>query len=140
MDLRAFQNQLTPEEGRRLKPYTDSVGKLTIGIGHNLSDNGISDAICDAIFKEDALAVINELNQALPWWQGMDEVRQRVLADLAFNMGIETLLTFGQFLGFMKSGSYSAAAQDLTHTKWASQVGARAPRLCSMLLTGKDPI
>lgn len=138
MNFDLLRQQLEIEEGVRLKPYVDTVGKVTIGIGHNLTDNGISQAVCDAIFKEDALGVVNDLNNNLPWWQTLDDVRQRVLADLCFNMGISTLLTFNDFLGYMKAGNWLAAALDLQHTKWASQVGQRALKLSHMLMTGQD--
>src|SRR4051812_27390106 len=37
----ALVNQLIIDEGLKLSPYTDTVGKLTIGVGRNLTDVGI---------------------------------------------------------------------------------------------------
>ena len=45
--------QLKKHEGLVLKPYKCPVGKLTIGYGHNLEDNGLSQSVCEYILIED---------------------------------------------------------------------------------------
>lgn len=86
--------QLDLHEGRRAFPYADTVGKLTIGVGHNLTDNGLSDAAIDFILNEDIEIHWKELIAKLPWVEQLDEVRQRVLLDMAFNLGVPGLLSF----------------------------------------------
>ena len=138
MDRVKLQTQLASEEGVRYVAYTDTTGNLTVGIGHNLS-NPISHLAVTQIYNDDVDIVIAALNSVMPWWTGMDDVRQRVLADLCFNMGITTLLTFTSFLGLLKGGQFVLAANDLAQTLWAKQVGTRATKLCAMLTTGLDP-
>ncbi len=69
----------------------------------------------------------------------MDEVRQRVIANMCFNLGIGTLLTFKNTLAAMQRGSYSVAAAGMKASKWYGQVGARAQRLCTAMETGVMP-
>ena len=128
--------QLVLDEGRRNKPYQDQFGKLTIGIGHNLTDNGLSDAVVDFIFKEDLAAVIADLDRELPWWSGMSESRQLVVADMCFNMGIRSLLGFHRTLAAMESGDFNAAADGMNESAWARQVPVRAARLINLMRTG----
>jgi lysozyme len=133
MDLDALKADLVRDEGQRLSPYTDTAGKLTIGIGHNLTDRGISQAVCDAIFAEDIATVISDLDRELPWWTRLDEPRQRVLANMAFNLGIAKLLLFRHTLDAMARGDYGAAADGMAASLWASQVGPRAQRLIAVM-------
>jgi lysozyme len=145
MDLDKLKQQLTLDEGYRTFPYDDQTGKppllkgrLTVGIGHNLTDNGLPDEIVQAIFISDVTNATNDLSQKLPWWTSLDDVRQRVLVDMCFNLGIKELVTFTNLLGFIKSGSYQAAADDMRTTLWYKQVGARGERLARMMESGED--
>ena len=133
MDLDALKSDLIRDEGLRLSPYTDTAGKLTIGIGHNLTDRGISQATCDFIFAEDIADVVAALDRELPWWVRMDEPRQRVLANMCFNLGIERLLLFRNTLDHMARGDYAAASEGMAASLWAKQVGPRADRLVAVM-------
>ncbi|KVL84191.1 glycoside hydrolase family protein [Burkholderia stagnalis] len=127
--------ELSRDEGRRLKPYVDTVGKTTIGVGRNLSDVGISDAECDGMLSSDIDRTIAWLDRNLSWWRQLDAVRQRVVINMAFNMG-GGLLSFVNTLAAMRRGDYAAAADGMLASKWAGQVGARAQRLASMMRAG----
>ena len=134
-----LQDLITKHEGLRLKPYTDTVGKLTIGVGRNLSDIGISNDEAMMLLSNDIQNVTDELNNNLSWFTNLDPVRQAVLLDMCFNMGWHTLSTFTTFLGMVESGNYSGAAADMLQTKWAKQVGIRAEEDSQMMLTGEWP-
>lgn len=138
MDTDRLIAQLDLHEGRRRKPYTDTVGKLTIGVGHNLSDRGLSDRVIDIILHEDIEDHWYELVTALPWVKGLDDVRQRVLLDMAFNLGIPKLLGFKNTLAAVERGDYEAAKAGMLNSKWATQVGHRAIRLAEMMESGID--
>ena len=138
VDRTKMRAQLDLHEGRRKKPYEDTVGKLTIGVGHNLTDRGLSDRIIDLILDEDINEHWKELVAVAPWIVSLSEVRQRVLLDMAFNLGVPSLMTFKQTLSAVKNGDYWLAAQGMLASKWARQVGARATRLATMMETGND--
>ena len=139
MDRDALIRQLRLHEGERLKPYRCTAGKLTIGIGRNLEDRGITAAESAYLLGNDIAAVQQQVLNALPWAAQLDEVRQRVLLDMAFNMGIGGLLSFKNTLATIKAGDYQKAAVMMLDSKWAGQVGQRAERLSRMMATGKDP-
>jgi lysozyme len=136
MNVTTLSNQLVNDEGIRLKTYRDTVGKLTIGVGRNLDDVGISTAEAMALLENDLAHVASQLDAALPWWKSMTDNRQQALANMCFNMGLGTLLTFKTTLGLMQSGNYSAAADAMLNSKWAKQVGARAVRIANQVKGG----
>jgi lysozyme len=131
--------QLRLHEGERLKPYRCTAGKLTIGVGRNLEDRGISREESAMLLANDIANEERELLRALPWVAKLDEVRQRVLLDMSFNLGLVGLLGFKRTLSTIEAGDYQAAATMMLDSKWAKQVGQRAERLSRMMATGKDP-
>jgi lysozyme len=142
MRSRAVQ-LLTRHEGVRLKPYRDTTGHLTIGVGRNLDDVGISKVEAAFLLRNDIEKHWLDLMQACPWVASLDMVRALVLLDMTFNMGIGTILTFDGTLEAIQRGDYEHAADRMLRTKWASQVGAkpgqRAHRLSQMMRTGLWP-
>lgn len=130
--------QLDLHEGLELKPYKDTVGKLTIGVGRNLTDRGITKDEAYYLLRNDVAIVITELDKNLNWWKSLDEVRQRVLADMCFNLGISKLLGFKNTLELIRKGDYEAASSAMLNSLWAKQVKGRAARLANMMRTGKD--
>lgn len=152
-DRAKLNAELSIDEGRRASPYLDSQGISTVGIGHNLAAGPLpsqtypmTDAQIDALFDRDIASSIAKLDKYLPWWRTLDPVRQRVLINMTFNLGMGTpgsgkgLLSFGGFLGYVRMGDYAGAAKDMLGTLWARQVGKRANRLSDMMLNGTtDP-
>jgi lysozyme len=135
----AMVRQLRLHEGERLKPYRCTAGKLTIGVGRNLEDRGITAAESAYLLCNDIMAMETELVRALPWVTQLNEVRQRVLVDMAFNLGVVGLLNFKRTLAAIQAGQYQQAATMMLDSKWAGQVGQRAERLARMMATGADP-
>jgi len=128
--------QLKRDEGCSLKPYVDSVGKLTIGVGRNLTDKGITMAESIYLLAGDVTSATDDLYKALPWVSGIDEARRGAFINLAFNLGINGLLSFVNMLGYARNGQWDKAAEHLLKSKYAGQVGDRAVRLAEQLRTG----
>jgi len=127
---------LKRDEGVRLKPYRDGVGKLSIGTGRNLEDVGISAAENDYLLTNDIRRIAAQLNVCCPWWRELDVVRQRVLVNMGFNLGIGHLLTFHDALSAMQTHQYEQAATAMLDSTWARQVGQRAQRLAQEMREG----
>lgn len=136
MNTTKLAEQLVIDEGKRNKPYKDSVGKTTIGVGHNLDDVGLSDDEIQYILENDIDRVIGDLDAALPWWSALSEERQQVLANMCFNLGISRLLAFRNTIEAIKEGRYDAAANGMRASLWYRQVGARAERLALRMIAG----
>jgi len=129
-------DMLTRHEGVRLKPYHDTVGKLTIGIGRNLDDVGISRDEAEYLLTNDVNDALAALRGAFPWFALLNPARQDVLADMAFNMGLHRLEGFHLMLAACEHQDFHEAAKEMRNSHWAAQVGARAIELATMMETG----
>ncbi len=128
-------------EGRVAHAYPDSLGYLTIGIGHLIDERKggrLPDSIIDALFEHDFHEHANELFALLPWAKDLDPVRQAVLIDMYFNLR-RKLLGFKETLRHFEAGRWDAAADAMLDSKWAAQVKTRAIRLALMVRTGEWP-
>ena len=128
--------QLSVDEGYRKMPYTDSVGKLTIGVGRNLTDVGLHD-------DEIALLLTNDIDFAeaaciklIPTWDDLSGARKAVLGNMAFNMGEHTFAGFVGMLKAVNESRWDDAADAMLASHWAVQVGARSQRLADQMRTG----
>lgn len=156
--------QLLLHEGLRLKSYTCTEGYWTVGVGFNMSARGIDslERIIGRKLGNDLSAVVITRAEALlaldydierfeevipvhfPFYLELDEVRQRVVLDMAFNMGFGTL-GFKNTRKMVEARDWSGAARGMYNSKWARQVGDgpggkkdRCDRLSGMMLTGRD--
>ena len=137
MSNEQFRLMILKHEGLRLFPYKDTVGKLTIGVGRNLDDRGISRDEAMIMLTNDIEIARLGLIHAYPWFNSLDEVRQSVLVDMTFNMGIGGVSKFVLTIDYIKKGEYDKAAQEMLFSKWGKQVGGRAVELSEMMRTGK---
>lgn len=127
---------LIQHEGLQLKPYWDGSNKLTIGVGRNLDDTGITQDEAMMLLRNDIDRVSRQLDVSLPWWRKLSVARQNVLISMAFNLGMQGLLGFSRMLSCLQDGDYSCAAEEMLSSKWASQVGDRAVQLAGMMESG----
>ena len=129
--------QLEMHEGFRSKPYKDSVGKLTIGIGRNLDDVGITRQEALVLLENDVQKVRRVL-KLYHWYKPLTKVRKRVVIDMAFNLGIKGFLKFKKLIKAIENGNWNMAALEMLDSKWSRQVGRRATRLAIMMRTGRE--
>ena len=129
MNKDRLKETLIRHEGIRLKPYKDSVGKITIGIGRNLDGTGISTEEAGLMFLNDLDRVETELCTNFKWFTNLSDVRQEVLMNMCFNLGITKLKKFVKFLKAVEQGNWSKAALEMRDSKWAKQVSNRADEL-----------
>lgn len=139
----SLRQQLKRDEGTgmqkngRFLPYVCPAGKITIGFGHNLDDNGLTPRLVELLLDDDIDDAIRELVVALSWIEVIDPVRQAVLVNMAFNMGVPKLLKFTRMLAALKAKDYETAAIEMLTSKWAAQVGNRSLRLAEQMRSGK---
>ena len=138
MDRDNLIEQLRLHEGVEHKPYVDTAGKTTIGVGRNLDDVGLTDAEIDYLLQNDIDTVEEELDAWWSGWRELEEARQRAVADMMFNMGRPTLSKFVNFQAELQNGNYEQAAVEMLDSRWAEQVGQRAETLANMMVTGED--
>ena len=136
MDDAAFKKMMIGDEDLRLKPYYDKKGKISIAIGRNLTDNGLRPIEVDFLFSNDLADTKKELNLAIPWWVGLSNNRQMVLANMAMNNGMPHLLGFKKMLAAAKAGRYKEAAAEILDSEAARDAPDRYHRLASMMAVG----
>lgn len=136
MQINQIISDLERDEGVRLKPYLDTVGKTTIGVGRNLTDNGITAAEARMLLQNDLSRISDELDRVVPWWREMSDSRQNALVNMAFNLGMPRLLTFKKMMLALENGNFETAWAEAMGSKWAAQVGKRANRIADCFMKG----
>jgi lysozyme len=147
MILELLDAELRRDEGVEYVLYYDSLGVPTTGVGHNLQvcplpqgwTYPLTDDQVTQLENHDIQIALASLNLHLPWWSAMDEVRQRVIANMCFQLGINRLLGFHNTLASMQAHDYAAAAAGMKNSLWYDQSGDRSIRLCQAMLTGVMP-
>lgn len=135
MDYEKVAAKIKRNEGLSVIPYKDVVGVLTIGYGHNL-ERGISTAAADFLLRDDIDTAVREVKAAFAWWWKLNDARQYVLVDMAFNIGVPRLRGFKKMLAAIERGDYATAAAELLDSKYARTVGRRATENARILESG----
>lgn len=144
--------ELKRDEGQRLIAYRDHLGYLTIGVGHLIdpakganpapfgvdlrTGTAITSAQSEMLLYQDIKEKEAELDRRLPWWRSLSPMRQRVIMNMAFQLGVSGLLAFKKTLAMVSVGHYQSAAQEMLNSAWHKQTPARAERLAAMMVMG----
>ena len=133
-----IEKMLILHEGEHLKPYLCPAGKLTIGVGRNLEDNGITQEESRFLLLNDIARCEREMEQFF-FCGKIGEVREAVVMDMLFNLGLPRFRTFRKMIAALDRAKYDLAADEMLDSRWAQQVGQRAIRLADMMRTGQWP-
>mgnify|MGYP006090340363 FL=1 len=157
-DKQVFVDKLVSHEGLVLTVYQDTLGIDTIGIGRNLEDRGITEeelnyigvASIEAVYEDgitelaahylarnDVEIVERELLSAHPCVDSLDSVRQLILMDMAFNMGVPRLRKFKNMWAAIHAEDFPTAAKEMLDSRWAKQVKSRATKLANAMHNGE---
>lgn len=136
-------DQLKRDEGFRPNIYVDTMGKHTIGYGHNLDANPIpalvtpiSEVLAIQFLGVDVERISRQLQLQLPWVVSLDDARHGVLQNMSFNLGAGGLMEFHHDIADTQAGNYDKAAADMQASAWYTEVGDRAVRLVKQMKTG----
>jgi len=132
------KDMLIRDEGFLLKPYMDSVGVLTIGVGRNLKDNGISRKEAELMLHNDIMKAMESLIKIFgqDFLDGITKARQMALVNMMFNLGETRFRQFKRMISCIKDNDWEQAAAEAMDSFWAKQGKARAVRICSLLKEG----
>ena len=136
MNLARLYRQLEVDEDRRKRIYTDTVGKISGGVGRNLTDRGFRDDEIDLMLTNDVAEAVGECRRLIRGFDALAEARQEVLVNMMFNMGYTRLAGFKKMLAAVQAGNWREAASQMLDSKWADQVGDRADRLADAMRKG----
>jgi lysozyme len=127
---------LIKHEGIMTIPYRCTAGKLTVGVGRNLDDVGITRDEAVYLLRNDIARVKLELEVVVPTFLELSHGRQNVLIDMCFNLGLSRFILFKKMIAAVIAGDFSTAADEMLASKWAEQVGKRATTLAMMMREG----
>lgn len=135
----SLRDLLIADEGLRLKPYRCTEGKLTIGVGRNLDDVGITRDEAMMMLDHDITRSTNAAAEVVgrDVFGTLNPARQAALVSMAFQMGRDGLADFNRMLLAVRAGDWENAHANALDSKWARQTPARAQRIAKMLLTGE---
>lgn len=140
-NLPKLQDELIRDEGMVLRPYRDSLGHLTIGIGHLIvkgeSFAAMTERQARELLNKDIAIAERRLTKIFPAWQELDDVRQRTFVNLVFNLGYK-LADFKRFLHAARNNDWDKAATHLEDSRWYRQVNLRGPRIVHAIRTGTE--
>ena len=135
---RRIVDQLIRHEGLRLKVYTDGVGVLTIGVGRNLTDKGISNTEALYLLDHDIDEAVTDL-ASFPWFVGLSDAQQLAMVDMRHNLGPFRFRQFKQMIHALAVGDYAGASAQLLRSRWATQVQpSRRDCLVAQLAGGEE--
>ena len=145
--IEIVKEDLVRHEGYVAEIYLCSEGYPTFGIGHMVNesdmeftwpvgtpvtDERILDVFhqdCDIAYSDACSLVLNFAGQAVD--------AQRVLVNMAFNLGRNRLSKFKNMLKYVNEGNYLMAANEMINSKWYSQVGRRSKELVDIMKEAK---
>ena len=133
MDYTRLSKQLLYHEGIRLKPYRCSADKLTIGIGRNIEDVGITEEEAFYLLNNDIKKVVEQCQRNFEWFDGLNDLRKEAIVNLVFNMGFGKFLQFKMTIKHIENEEFELAGAELLDSRYAQQVGQRAIDVANQL-------
>jgi lysozyme len=130
---------LIEHEGLRLKPYYDTMGISTVGVGHNLlasplpadlqfdlnETGALTHEQCLELLKADLDTVIDDL-ATFEWFAWLSDLRKAAMCDMRFNLGHGRFREFKKMLAALSQRDFNDASAAMLDSAWAKQVPSRA--------------
>ena len=122
MNRDRLKTQLRMDEGVIPHAYTDSEGYLTIGCGSlidRVKGGRLSSDEIEFLLNNDIDRVAYRLSHDFKWYDDLSDVRQEVLINMAFTLGMDGLKTFKLMLAAIERQDWvDAAREGLDSMEW----------------------
>ena len=128
-----LKEQLIIDEGYRQFPYRCTAGKLTIGVGRNIQDVGISKEEAEHLLENDIMKSIIDLKKIFENFENLPENVQYVLMNMRFQLGAGTFRKFKNFIKAIRIESWNQAADEMKDSLWYKQTKNRTKRLIHIM-------
>lgn len=139
-NLNDLKKRVELHEGKVNKCYADSLGKLTFGIGHLVTDEDnidpnkeYSDEFIYKLFDKDFDKAIEGAARVC---QGMDLPDRKfgVFIEMAFQLGATGLSKFKKALAAARDHQWQECHDQLLDSRWYKQTPNRAKQLAMIML------
>ena len=148
MNLEKLKEQIKRHEGEVLEIYEDSLGYLTLGVGHLIqphdSEHGqpagtpVSQEVVDMYYADDFDKHVEETIHVCEnnniVFDALPENIQHVLVNMCFNLGANRLGKFRNMLYAVSTSDWKEMANQMEDSRWFGQVGRRSVELQQMVL------
>jgi len=139
-----LRSQLKRHEAYRTYPYDDAngleysegmtlKGKLTIGVGWNLTDNGLPDDLIEQLLDIGIETAQKDCLHLFRNWHLLPQQIQLVLLNMAFNMGRNRLGKFKKMIAAVEDESWPRMAEEMIDSAWYRQVKDRGVELVELV-------
>lgn len=133
MNILQIKKQLINHEGLKLKPYRCTAGKLTIGVGRNIEDVGISEDEAMMMLENDIDACVDDLRGMFPDFDLFSNNIQHALIDMRFQLGPKRFRGFRMMNQAIKNKDWLKMIKQMKDSEWYSQAPNRANDLIRMV-------
>nr|WP_321399348.1 glycoside hydrolase family protein [uncultured Desulfobacter sp.] len=133
MDFVAVRKMLIEDEGLRLKPYKCTAGKLTIGVGRNIEDKGISEKEAVFLLGNDISECVDDLISLFNDFLQLPESIQHVLINMRFQLGPRGFRGFRMMINAVKAEDWPEMVRQMKDSSWYVQTPNRANRLIRLV-------
>tara|TARA_A100001515_G_scaffold67138_1_gene53336 strand:- start:253 stop:702 length:450 start_codon:yes stop_codon:yes gene_type:complete len=147
MNIDICKEQIKRHEGEVLEIYEDSLGYLTLGVGHLIQKQDpeygqsvgtpVSQEVVDMYYDQDFRKHYSEALHVFgndEDWNKLPEDIQHVLVNMCFNLGGSRLSKFQNMLQACRQHDWNRMAKEMEDSKWFYQVGRRGKELQDMVL------
>ena len=141
MNIEKLKEQIKRHEGEVLEVYADSLGYLTLGVGHLIQDNDpehgqpagtpVSQEVVDKYYEIDFDKHLEETKHVIGHdvFDGLPGEIQEVLVNMCFNLGGTRLGKFRNMLNAVEDHDWERMAVEMEDSRWFKQVGRRSVEL-----------
>lgn len=148
MNKEVLKEQIKRHEGEVLEVYEDSLGYLTLGVGHLIQKSDpeygqpagtpVSQNVVDLYYTDDFDKHVDETIHVCEnnniVFDALPENIQHVLVNMCFNLGANRLGKFRNMLAAVSTSDWKEMASQMEDSRWFGQVGRRSVELQEMVL------
>ena len=140
MNLITLQDEIADDEGIMYETYRCSLGHLTGGIGHLITEwdeemysgpvgTKIPHEQVDKWFQMDITRTIQDCKIIFTTFDNLPEEVQLVIANMCFQLGRPRLSKFKKFIAAVNDENWMLAGEEMQDSRWYKQTTNRADRL-----------
>ena len=144
MDKERLIERISSNEGFRGFAYKDTLGNFTIGYGRKITPDqaehdyrlGVSSAEAYSMLEDDVNKTIAACQDRFPWFEYLNDIRQEVVVEMAFQLGVYGVSLFQGMIRAIKNNDWALAADEMLNSAWHKQTPSRCESLANLMLNG----